>query len=913
MINHLVPTEFYLGQNYPNPFKEKTVIKYCVAYKSKVQITVYNSEGKEIGKLIDEEKQPGTYEVEFSTCHSREGKNLDQGYYFYRMTAGDFTSEKKWLCINKLSGSLNMKSLLQTLFFFLLVTQTCFGQWYQPFSRVWTVESNQPMSFFGLSVAGVNKIEQGKIYSGLVLVGAPGITIGEEREGGAFLFRGGSNVLDHNYTLSDAYWSAESNVTELDGNIMFGRSVSCAGDLNGDGFEDIIIGAPFLNVNDLQDAGKVFVYYGSINGLERQPSWTAIGDRQFGHFGMSVASAGDINGDGYDDIIIGEPSCIKMSYDDPCEQQQGRTFVWFGSASGLGLSGTPANADWFAISDQVISLFGNQVASAGDVNGDGYSDIIVGSHFYSKDLLAENFAKGAAFIWYGGSEGLGNFGTPSNADWIAEGDQKGCFMGMSVASAGDINNDGYDDIIIGSSGYDNDFLNEGAAFAWYGSPEGLGPFGTPMNAGWKARSQQTDALLGWCVGSAGDINNDGFDDIFIGVPRYNFSRHFEEGGAVFVWYGGINGLDGMGLPINADWDCYAEMGNSYFGHSVAGNIDFTNDGVDDVVVGAYHVTNPEEIEGKVYVYNGPGSLGPKVVGPVDVGQDLWDDILRRCFQSPGEPTLDYALRLGMNCPPVLNCLECFNFLDIGMKPELPEVQQLLEMYRTTIPILQQFPLSTVDKNKPMIDLSKIKKEKFFSSMHSFNLKSDKAIRLRNSLLKSLENYNWNEKISYSTVEKIFETLNAIDLDIRLSNLHSKNILKGISNLSNTGGVLAAKVYNAKKDGNLTIKVEPGLPCYNESFQTGWPVAQYIANFDGELSGESYVVLEFYLDDFKYQGPISHLRVLQWDGTKCLDITTTIDVNDRIIRARTNEMSTYFIVSIKDSKLYEFDEKFKKSK
>ncbi len=118
MLNNndeVTPTQFHLSQNYPNPFSEKTTIKYCVAYKTRVQISVYSTEGKEIEKLVDEEKNPGTYEVEFSACHSHESGKLDQGYYFYRMVAGDFTSEKKWLCINKLSGRLNMKSLLQFL------------------------------------------------------------------------------------------------------------------------------------------------------------------------------------------------------------------------------------------------------------------------------------------------------------------------------------------------------------------------------------------------------------------------------------------------------------------------------------------------------------------------------------------------------------------------------------------------------------------------------------------------------------------------------------------------------------------------------------------------------------------------------------------------------------------------------
>ncbi len=86
----LEPSEFSVGQNYPNPFKNKTVIKYCVAYKTKVQIIVYNSEGKLIEKLVDEEKKPGTYEVEFHYVETGHAPSL-----LYRLEAGDYSSEKK--------------------------------------------------------------------------------------------------------------------------------------------------------------------------------------------------------------------------------------------------------------------------------------------------------------------------------------------------------------------------------------------------------------------------------------------------------------------------------------------------------------------------------------------------------------------------------------------------------------------------------------------------------------------------------------------------------------------------------------------------------------------------------------------------------------------------------------------------
>ena len=84
-MNELVPSEFYLGQNYPNPFKGKTIIKYCVAYKTRVKLTINSPEGKEWGKLVDEEKQPGTYEVEFSasSCHPCESRESMKSFPIY--------------------------------------------------------------------------------------------------------------------------------------------------------------------------------------------------------------------------------------------------------------------------------------------------------------------------------------------------------------------------------------------------------------------------------------------------------------------------------------------------------------------------------------------------------------------------------------------------------------------------------------------------------------------------------------------------------------------------------------------------------------------------------------------------------------------------------------------------------------
>ena len=95
VIKELAPPEFFLSQNYPNPFSEKTTIKYCVAYKTRVQISVYNTEVEEIEKLVDEEKNPGTYEVVFQSAVG--SQQSAKGEYSYRLEAGDYKSEKKML------------------------------------------------------------------------------------------------------------------------------------------------------------------------------------------------------------------------------------------------------------------------------------------------------------------------------------------------------------------------------------------------------------------------------------------------------------------------------------------------------------------------------------------------------------------------------------------------------------------------------------------------------------------------------------------------------------------------------------------------------------------------------------------------------------------------------------------------
>ncbi len=370
----------------------------------------------------------------------------------------------------------------------------------------WTAESNQAEAWFGYSVASAGDVN-GDGYSD-VIVGAHNYDNGLTYEGRAFVYHGSSTGLN-------AYpsWTAESNQAQTG----FGYSVASAGDVNGDGYSDVIVGAPWYD-NSESNEGRVFVYHGSSTGLNASPSWTAESNQIDAYFGRSVASAGDVNGDGYSDVILG------AYYYDNGQSNEGRAFVYHGSSTGLN-----SVVSWTAESDQADALFGDSVASAGDVNGDGYSDVIVGADYFDNGLTNE----GGAFVYHGSPTGLN-----SVVSWTAESNQGGAYFGGSVASAGDVNGDGYSDVIVGAQVYDNGELDEGHAFVYHGSSTGLS-----ATASWTAESDQTRAFFGGSVASAGDVNGDGYSDVIVGAPYFS-NGQTEEGGA-FVYYG--NGGDGFNL------------------------------------------------------------------------------------------------------------------------------------------------------------------------------------------------------------------------------------------------------------------------------------------------------------------------------------------------------------------------------
>jgi hypothetical protein len=187
------------------------------------------------------------------------------------------------------------------------------------------------------------------------------------------------------------------------------------------------------------------------------------------------------------------------------------------------------------------------------VNGDGYADVIVGAHGYD----AGSGVEGRAYVYHGSAAGLS-----STADWTVEGNQYNCQLGKSVATAGDVNGDGYADVIVGAFIYSNGETNEGRAYAYHGSASGLS-----TAPAWTAESDQANAQFGYSVGSAGDVNGDGYADVVVGARWYD-NGHDEEGRA-YLYYGndgpgfsvlprqkqvdGLTPLPPLGMTAGYDW------------------------------------------------------------------------------------------------------------------------------------------------------------------------------------------------------------------------------------------------------------------------------------------------------------------------------------------------------------------------
>ena len=370
-----------------------------------------------------------------------------------------------------------------------------------------------------------------------------------------------------------------------------GDSVASAGDVNGDGIDDLLIAA-----NGNGTAGAAYVVFGVAGGLTAVDladiaggtgGFKIIGEASVDQAGSWVASAGDMNGDGFADVIVGA-----YGNDFSGDPNAGAAYVVFGAATpptSINLADVANGTGGFKlIGEATDDLAGYSVASAGDINGDGFADVIVSAPFNNN---AGGTDAGAAYVLFGAASGLTSIDLGAVAAGTGGfkiiGQAAGDYAGFSVTGAGDVNGDGFDDVIVGA--YHNDgtgLLDGGAAYVVFGAASGLTTIDLDDVAlgigGFRINAEIADDHAGYAVSAAGDVDGDGFDDLIVGAPLNDGAGAGAGAGYVIFGRDFTNQVDFLGTAGN---DSLTGTGANEI--LIGGQGDDTIDGAggDDVIIG----------------------------------------------------------------------------------------------------------------------------------------------------------------------------------------------------------------------------------------------------------------------------------------------------------------------------------------
>ncbi|HYE60017.1 MAG TPA: fibronectin type III domain-containing protein [Candidatus Kapabacteria bacterium] len=437
------------------------------------------------------------------------------------------------------------------------------------------------------------------------LVAAPDNDDSASDAGQVYLFFGTSTgwTMDRSLSTAGASFRGEASVsfTQMD--------MAGVGDVNNDGYDDFLISVE----GHSSIRGKVYLILGKASGWAMDTGLASAdasytGEVAVDRAGSAIGAAGDVNGDNYDDFIIGAYG------NDEGGDSAGQVYLILGKASGWTTNVSLSNADASYVGNVVDGGLGGSISGVGDVNNDGYDDFVMGARLISSPTITWG---GKVYVIFGKASGwaMDTSVSAANASYIGEASL--AFAGSAVAPTGDVNNDGYDDFLIGAEGGSEVYSDAGEVYLILGK-----------SSGWAASTSLSTADASWRGEAAGDelgdvrsigravfdgdtfhsdFNGDGYDDIFIGSPYNDDRTTVSSSGQAYVFFGTSTGWGTNRNVGTASSSFWGEGDSNFAGYSLASAGDINNDGADDLIIGAYGNDDAATDAGQAYIVLSPGS------------------------------------------------------------------------------------------------------------------------------------------------------------------------------------------------------------------------------------------------------------------------------------------------------------------